>query len=69
MITHNGLPPSVIETIAGFTAGIISTLAVHPLDVIKTRLQGEHPLGPYQEKFFGAEILSHSGPIVFIQGR
>ncbi|KAI9697912.1 MAG: hypothetical protein M1836_004264 [Candelina mexicana] len=39
MSNHNGLPPSVIETIAGFTAGIISTLAVHPLDVIKTRLQ------------------------------
>ncbi|KAI9797736.1 MAG: hypothetical protein M1835_006908 [Candelina submexicana] len=39
MSNYNGLPPSMIETIAGFTAGIISTLAVHPLDVIKTRLQ------------------------------
>ncbi|MCJ1367727.1 hypothetical protein MMC16_006861 [Acarospora aff. strigata] len=39
MSTNNALPPSLIETIAGFTAGVISTLAVHPLDVVKTRLQ------------------------------
>lgn len=30
-----------VETAAGFTAGIVSTLIFHPLDVIKTRLQGE----------------------------
>lgn len=29
-----------VETAAGFTAGIVSTLIFHPLDVIKTRLQG-----------------------------
>lgn len=28
-----------IETVAGFTAGTVSTLIFHPLDVIKTRLQ------------------------------
>ncbi|KAL2367513.1 mitochondrial folate carrier protein Flx1 [Blastomyces gilchristii SLH14081] len=39
MNDNHGLSPSVVETIAGFTAGISSTLAVHPLDVIKTRLQ------------------------------
>ncbi|KAI9881398.1 MAG: hypothetical protein M1830_003405 [Pleopsidium flavum] len=39
MSTNNALPPSLIETIAGFTAGVVSTLAVHPLDVVKTRLQ------------------------------
>lgn len=37
---NHGLSPSVVETIAGFAAGISSTLVVHPLDVIKTRLQG-----------------------------
>ncbi|KAH8756746.1 mitochondrial carrier domain-containing protein [Diaporthe sp. PMI_573] len=28
-----------VETIAGFTAGLVTTLVAHPLDVIKTRLQ------------------------------
>jgi len=36
----NQLPPSLIETVAGFTAGVVSTLVVHPFDVVKTRLQG-----------------------------
>ncbi|KAL9625014.1 MAG: hypothetical protein Q9160_000743 [Pyrenula sp. 1 TL-2023] len=35
----HGLSPASIETIAGFSAGVVSTLAVHPLDIIKTRLQ------------------------------
>lgn len=33
------ISPSVVESIAGFTAGMVSTLVVHPFDVIKTRLQ------------------------------
>lgn len=37
------IPPPLIETIAGFTAGVASTIVVHPLDVVKTRLQGEVP--------------------------
>ncbi|KAH0355854.1 hypothetical protein KCU83_g1544, partial [Aureobasidium melanogenum] len=37
--TGAGLSPSLIETVAGFSAGIISTLVVHPFDVVKTRLQ------------------------------
>lgn len=41
MSTPNALPSWLVETIAGFTAGVVSTLAVHPLDVVKTRLQGD----------------------------
>lgn len=41
MNDKNALSPSLVETIAGFTAGVVSTLAVHPLDIVKTRLQGE----------------------------
>lgn len=46
MTGQNGLSSSFVETVAGFTAGIVSTLCVHPLDLIKTRLQGK--LHPYQ---------------------
>ncbi|WPG97535.1 Hypothetical protein R9X50_00031200 [Acrodontium crateriforme] len=35
------LSPSLVESVAGFTAGLVSTLAVHPFDVVKTRLQIE----------------------------
>ena len=35
------LSPSVVESTAGFSAGIVSTLAVHPFDIVKTRLQIE----------------------------
>lgn len=34
------LSPSLVESTAGFTAGIVSTLVAHPFDVVKTRLQG-----------------------------
>ncbi|KAI9741882.1 MAG: hypothetical protein M1834_000271 [Cirrosporium novae-zelandiae] len=33
------LSPAVTESIAGVSAGVASTLVVHPLDIIKTRLQ------------------------------
>lgn len=33
------LSPSLVESVAGFSAGVISTLAVHPFDIVKTRLQ------------------------------
>merc|ERR1711939_79606 len=35
------ISPSLNESVAGFTAGVVSTLVVHPFDVIKTRLQIE----------------------------
>lgn len=44
MNDKNALSPSVVETVAGFSAGVISTLAVHPLDIVKTRLQGKGPV-------------------------
>jgi hypothetical protein len=40
MTIKDGLSSSFVETIAGFTAGIVSTLCLHPLDLLKTRLQG-----------------------------
>lgn len=40
-MTDKNVPStSLVETVAGFTAGVISTLCLHPLDLIKTRLQG-----------------------------
>ena len=35
------ISPSLVESVAGFSAGVVSTLAVHPFDVVKTRLQIE----------------------------
>ena len=50
MTTSNphGLSPAFIETIAGLSAGLVSTIVVHPLDIIKTRLQGEFSFPVYQ---------------------
>ncbi|BCS17956.1 putative mitochondrial folate carrier protein Flx1 [Aspergillus puulaauensis] len=39
MTRKDDLSPSAVEAIAGFTAGIATTLCLHPLDLIKTRLQ------------------------------
>ena len=36
---HARISPALVEGSAGLAAGTITTLAVHPLDVIKTRLQ------------------------------
>ncbi|KAI0120188.1 mitochondrial folate carrier protein [Nemania sp. FL0031] len=40
-MTHQdaGLSPAFVETIAGLTAGSVATLVVHPLDIVKTRMQ------------------------------
>ncbi|PCG98746.1 Mitochondrial carrier protein [Penicillium occitanis (nom. inval.)] len=39
MSQRNASSTSIIETVAGLTAGVVSTLTLHPLDLIKTRLQ------------------------------
>ncbi|RYP18552.1 hypothetical protein DL765_003837 [Monosporascus sp. GIB2] len=36
---HEGLSPALVETIAGLSAGTVATLLVHPLDIVKTRMQ------------------------------
>lgn len=36
---HAGLSPALAETVAGLSAGSIATLVVHPLDIVKTRMQ------------------------------
>lgn len=33
------ISPSLVESVAGFSAGVISCLTVHPLDLLKNRLQ------------------------------
>ncbi|KAJ5333288.1 uncharacterized protein N7506_007071 [Penicillium brevicompactum] len=38
-MTSHGFSSSFVETLAGFTAGVASTLSLHPLDMVKTRLQ------------------------------
>ncbi|KAI1175438.1 mitochondrial folate carrier protein [Nemania sp. FL0916] len=40
-MTHHdaGLSPASVETVAGLTAGSVATLVVHPLDIVKTRMQ------------------------------
>jgi len=35
-----GLSPALVETVAGLSAGSMATLIVHPLDIVKTRMQG-----------------------------
>ncbi|UPK94020.1 hypothetical protein LCI18_004955 [Fusarium solani-melongenae] len=38
-LKHAGLSPAAIESIAGLSAGTVATLVVHPLDIVKTRMQ------------------------------
>lgn len=40
MTNNHALSQSLIESVAGLIAGVVSSLVAHPLDVIKTRLQG-----------------------------
>lgn len=60
--TGAGLSPSLVETLAGFSAGIISTLVVHPFDVVKTRLQGVS-----YSKFLDFWSLAKTSPVQWIR--
>ena len=39
---------AAVEAVSGGVAGLTTTLALHPLDVVKTRLQGACAGGPRQ---------------------
>lgn len=43
---HAGLSPALVETISGLTAGSVATLVVHPLDIVKTRMQLHRSTAP-----------------------
>ncbi|KAK0379677.1 hypothetical protein CLIM01_02932 [Colletotrichum limetticola] len=34
-----GISPALVESVAGLSAGSVATLVVHPLDIVKTRMQ------------------------------
>jgi hypothetical protein len=38
-IKDAGLSRALVETVAGLSAGSMATLIVHPLDIVKTRMQ------------------------------
>ena len=64
MPDHHGPSPASVEFAAGLSAGLISTLALHPLDIIKTRLQ----VDTSSKTQFGSslkvlrDIVKHEGP-------
>lgn len=37
-----GVSRAVVETVAGLSAGSMATLIVHPLDIVKTRMQSNY---------------------------
>ena len=51
------LSPPTIESVAGLTAGLVSTVIVHPLDIIKTRLQ----LSTNPTTIYGASLTIFRG--------
>lgn len=58
------ISPGTVETIAGLSAGLASTIIVHPLDIIKTRMQldtSPNPLFNSTRSVF-RDILRNEGP-------
>ncbi|KAF7846373.1 hypothetical protein BT93_L4488 [Corymbia citriodora subsp. variegata] len=58
------ISPNAVETIAGLSAGFVSTIVVHPLDIIKTRMQldtSAHPLLNSSRSVL-QDILRNEGP-------
>lgn len=61
---NNRISPEAVETVAGLTAGLASTVIVHPLDIIKTRMQldtSAHPLLNSSRSVL-RDILRNEGP-------
>lgn len=53
-----------VEAVAGITAGLASTIAVHPLDIIKTRMQLDTSSSPLlnSSRSVFRDILRNEGP-------
>ncbi|KAI0201109.1 mitochondrial folate carrier protein [Astrocystis sublimbata] len=52
-----GLSPAIVESIAGLTAGSVATLVVHPLDIVKTRMQIHRSHGPTAQSLTTISVL------------
>ncbi|RMD42529.1 hypothetical protein DV735_g2597, partial [Chaetothyriales sp. CBS 134920] len=62
--TRHGPSLATIESVAGLSAGLVATMIVHPLDIIKTRLQVDtsaHPLLNSSRSVL-RDLLRNEGP-------
>ena len=61
---NDRISPGTVETISGLTAGIASTIIVHPLDIIKTRMQLDTSPNPLlnSSRSVLKDILRNEGP-------
>ena len=44
---HAATSPALVEAVAGLSAGTVATLVVHPLDIVKTRMQSKTHISFY----------------------
>lgn len=60
----SGLSPGLVETVSGLSAGTVATLVVHPLDIVKTRMQSKfnypsfRPLPSPADQFLNQSIAA-----------